>query len=548
MKRQAVLVSLGLIAGLGLGYTVGVRRTSVVAAAAPGRTEPVPAPAPRPATSAPLAAAPGKPARPSPDTARRELADWVAAGASDEKLGTIFQQLEVWAETDPQAALAFVLSAPRFPQRKSALAIPLGVLCRRDPNQVIAWLHANLPEQERGEVAEIVIRRIHRENPREALVLAEADQTPVGRHSFAQIFQQLARIAPAEAVAAFNRLSDGGREMTAHSIAYAWAESDPAAALRWVESLRGQPGARSAQHALIGELFENDIGQALALMRQWNLADEGTNSLWQMIAYRKPEAVLDHLGEFPAAQRGELLGVALRERFSTAPDRLVTLARQNLPPAEASSLIGTAWQHWLNEDRPAAEAWAAASQDGSLRSSLELVKLRDTARTDPNLFLASIANYPGALESEKPLIHNALAQLTSDVAGDWIARHPGVVDPDFVAVTAAGFFEWNRDEALVWAHLLPPGETQNRALASIAQRWTASGDPAQAAATLAAITDPRVQTGTRFQVFNTLYRKDRSAAVQWLAAQPVTPEIRANWETLAATSSLAGNPEFGHLD
>ena len=548
MKRQAVLVSLGLIAGLGLGYAVGVRHAPAIATVEPARSDPIPSPTVRSSAPAPVAASNNKPAPPSLAEAKRKLADWLAAGAPEDGSAEVITCLEVWSTSDPQAALAFIASAPRFPRRNFALAIPLAAIGRRDPNQIVAWLRANLPESERGNVAEVVIRRIYRENPREALVLAEADQTPVGRHAFGRIFQELARIAPAEAVAAFNRLSDGGREATAHAFASAWLESDPAAALRWVDSLSGEPGESGARNAVITNLLGTNIDEALVRMRQWNLPEDTINGLLRMAARQHPEALLGRLDSLPPNQRAAVIGVVLRERLSSDPEQMVAIARASLPSDQAATLISDSWQRWIAEDRPAAEAWAATVRDSSLRPGLELAKLRDTARTDPNLFLSSVANYPGAFETEKSLILDALAQLNSDVAGDWIARHPGVVDPDFVAATAAGFFEWNRDEALVWAHLLPPGETQNRALASIAQRWTASGDPAQAAATLAAITDPRVQTGTRFQVFSTLYRKDRAAAVQWLAAQPVTPEIRSNWETLAATSSLAGNPEFGHID
>ncbi len=543
MKRQAALVTLGLLAGLGLGYAVGLRTTPTGAAPIdPSAAAPAPAPVAQRSGHARFFKSDEVPDRPTLETAKRTLSDWVANNSGDQHFGEIVESLKVWSDSDPQAALAFVLSAPRFPRRNFALSVPLAKICQRDPAQVIAWLHANIPEQERGEIAERVIGRICQVNPREALVLAEADETPVGRHSFAQIFQQLVRLAPGEALAAFNRLSDGGREMTAHSIARAWVETDPVAAFRWVESLRGQPGEGSAKKALLSSLVETDLDQALALMRQWNLGDDDTSQLFHMVAYRKPEEVLNRLGEFPAAQRGEILAVALGEQFSTAPDRMAAIARANLPAPEAASLVANAWGSWLNHDRPAAEAWAATVQDSSLRSGLELAKLRDSARTDPNLFLSSIANQPDALASEKPLIHSALAQLNPDVASAWIARHPGVVNPQFVAAAAAGFFEWNRDEAILWAHSLPPGETQNRALASIASQWTDSGDATRAASTIAAITDPRLQTGTRFQVFTTLYRKDRTAAVQWLAAQPVTPEIRANWETLASTTESGSAP------
>jgi hypothetical protein len=551
MKRQAALVSLGLIAGLGLGYAMGVHRAPA--------TGPAPMPeaksaatAPRPVASSdrrtPGIQPAGDQAQPSLEEAKRQLADWVAAGAPEDVGADVFTCLETWSASDPQAALAFIVSAPRFPRRNFALAVPLAVIGRRDPNQVIAWLHANLPEQERGNVAEGVIRRICRENPREALVLAEADQTPVDRYAFGQILQQLARIAPAEAVAAFNRLSDGGREATAQAIASAWVASDPAAALRWVESLGGKPGESGARNAVISQLLGTDIDQALVCMRQWNLPEDEASMLIRMATHHNPEALLSRLDALSPTQRASVLGITLRQRFSSDPEQMVALTRASLPSDQAANLIGESWGRWLAEDRPAAEAWASTVQDSSIRSSIELAKLRDTANTDPRLFLSSIDNYPAALASEKPLILAALGQLNADVVASWIARHPGIVAPEYVSAAAAGYFEWNRDEALIWAHSLPPGNEQNQALASIAQQWTNTGDSAQAATTIAAITDQNIQTGTRFKVFTSLYRKDRAAATQWLAAQPVTPEIRANWETLATTITDNDSSSIVHLD
>jgi hypothetical protein len=389
MKRQAALISLGLIAGLGLGYALGVRRAPAVGPA-PELEAKTAATTPRPVARLDRRT-PGiqtaiDQAQPSLEEAKHQLADWVAAGAPEDGGAEVFTCLETWSTSDPQAALAFIASAPRFPRRNFAFTIPLSAIGRRDPNQVIAWLHANLPEQERGNVAEGVIRRICQENPREALVLAEADQTPVDRYTFGRIFRQLARTAPLEAVAAFNRLSDGGREATAQSIASVWAANDPAAALRWVDSLGGKPGESGARNAVISQLLGTDIDQALVCMRQWNLPEDEASVLIRMAANDNPEAMLSRLDALSPSQRTSVLGIALRQRLASDPEQMVALTRASLPSDQAASLIGESWGHWLAEDRPAAEAWASTVQDSSIRSSIELAKLRDTANTDPSLF------------------------------------------------------------------------------------------------------------------------------------------------------------------
>ncbi len=264
MKRQAALVTLGLLAGLGLGYAVGVHR-------APATT---PTGAATPTAAAPAvsvqsgARGPGPTEKPAAaltvEEAKRKLAAWVAAGCPQSERKQALDWLEVWSAAEPQAALAFVFTAPRFPGRNGVLAIPLSDLCRRDAKAVIAWLHANIPEQERGRIAEMVIQRIHKEAPREALALAEAEQTPVGGRTYGLLLGTMIRDNPTEALAAFGRLTDGARGMTAAAIANSWVETDPAAALRWIESLRNQPGERNAQGGVMAALLKKDPTQALA--------------------------------------------------------------------------------------------------------------------------------------------------------------------------------------------------------------------------------------------------------------------------------------------
>ena len=550
MKRQAALVSLGLIAGLGLGYAVGAHRAGGLIQRPPqsgAAPQAAPAPTPRSAVDAPGSPAGEVPTSLTAAAAKQKLADWVAAGCPDEERWKAQEWLSAWSLEDASGALAFVAGAARFPLRNPALVIPLAILCRKDPAHVRDWLYAKIPEQERGMIAEMIIRSISAENPREALMLAEAEQMPVSTRTYGPMLAQLLRVSVPEALAAFNRLTDGGRQETAGAIARAWAAIDSAAALRWAESLRGLPGAAEALTAIAFELAEDQPDQALALMRNSRVTPGVTSEFVRMMSYRNPKYLLSHIEDCPAADRAAVLTNTLPDAFSDDPDRLAALARSTLPASDANRIVSNAWQRWLEEDRPAAEAWAAQAGDPTIRASLELVKLRDTANTDPSLFLSSIDNYPAAL-TEKPLIAAALDRLNSDEAGDWIARHPGVVDPEVVATTAGRYFGWNRAEALVWAQSLPPGPSQNQALASIAQQWTNTGDSAQAATTISAITDQRVQTGTRFKVFASLYRKDRSAATQWLAAQPVTPEIRANWETLAATITDNDSSSIVHLD
>lgn len=535
MKPTVVMVGFALLAGLGAGYALGIRH----AATAEAPVSSSPGPASNPVPKAPT---------PSIPTVRREvtaplnieevkqrLSDWLAAGSPRGERGKVGEYLAIWSASEPDEALQFILDAPSFPWRNGALCIPLTAICRVNPVKVRTWLRTHLPSTDCGEIAVQVIREIHRDCPRQALALAETEGFGVPPAYIGMILAELVRTSPSETLAAFGRLSADGRADTAALIAASWASTDPAAALQWTESLAGLPGAENARRSVIFQLARSNPTQAFDLLSEQALSPEDAHNLTLDLVRQNPKLALQKLSMVPAEFQVQAFSTAVANSFGTDPDHLAALAQSALPAAKAAEAVAEVWNRWLIQDRRAAEAWAASVQDPVLRNGLELVSLGDTANTDPALFLSSVAALPSA-HTEKALIQSALTRLDPDQALNWIGSHPDLVDPDFAAQTATKFFATDHDLASAWVERLPPGETRNHALANLAVSWVKAGDTSKASASLADIDDQRLQTGTCFQVFTTLYRKDPIAAAQWLNTQPVSPEVRANWQTLAGAT------------
>jgi hypothetical protein len=541
MKPTVVMVGLALLAGLGAGYLIGIRQPATVAAPTPA----IPAPEspttadPKSSPASTTLAEPTTVAPPSLEEVKQRLAAWIAAGSPRGERSKVGEYLTVWSTSEPDDALEFIFDAPDFPWRNGALSIPLASIARRDPVKVCTWLRSHLPDTDCGEIAAQVIGEIHRDAPRQALALAEADGFVVPPRYRGMILASLARTSPAEALAAFSRLPEGGRSDTAAMLATAWAATDPAAALRWTDSIAALPGAENARRGVILQLARGNPAQAFALLSQQALSPENAHRLALDLARQNPTLTLQKLSLVPAEFRVQAFSTAAADSFAAAPDRIAALAKNALPAPKASEAIAEVWNRWLAQDRRSAEAWAASVQDPVLRNGLEMASLGDTANTDPVLFLASVAALPSA-HTEKPLIQSALDRLDPSQALDWIAAHPTLVEPDYAAQAATTYFAADRDQATAWAHRLPPGEARNRSLAGLALSWVNAGDTAKASSAIAAIADQRLQTGTRFQIFTTLYLQDSAAASQWLNTQPVSPEIRANWEALAGETSPAG--------
>ncbi|MBK8476430.1 MAG: hypothetical protein IPL39_08925 [Opitutaceae bacterium] len=196
-----------------------------------------------------------------------------------------------------------------------------------------------------------------------------------------------------------------------------------------------------------------------------------------------------------------------------------------------------AWQSPPACPRPSsAQPPKPSSRHPALLGIFADVHLQETADADPALFLSCLAALPPS-NTERPSIEAALGNLPAPSAARWIAEHSEAVTPAFAARTALSYFQTDPEAASAWAHTLPAGPARDRALAGTAQAWGESGDAATATHTIEAITDPRLQTSTRFQIFSTLCQQDRPAALRWLATQPVSPEVRTNWETLTTAEA-----------
>jgi hypothetical protein len=550
MKRHAIILGVGLLAGGGIGYALGVRQTALAQLstagerpqpcldAAPRSTGATPAPADRTTAPEPAAGA-------ANDRAR--IADWLAAQGPMRDWSEINRCLIRWAKTDPWAVLAFVDQADRFPERTNALAVPLSLIGRTTPTAAADWLRAHVPESARKELATQVVAIISDENPREALALARADEIPVEPSTVGYVLGCLARQDPTEAAALLSTLAAANRTNAAEMIGSTWAERDAESALLWCESLRGQPGDDQAARGVLLELATRNattLGEALTRLQP---SAETTECVVRMLAATDAPQALLLAANLPAAQQPAAAKALAETALGSAPDRVAARARAALPVSEFSSVLADGWQEWRRSDRPAAEAWANNLTDPALRGVIANFKLQEIANGEPELFLSSLTTLP-ASSTERTAVEAALSSLPADAAARWIAAQPDAVDPAFAARTAANYFQADREAASRWAHSLPPGTARDRALASTALAWSETGDPTTATVTADTIADPRLQTSTRFQIFNTLCQQDRPGALRWLARQPLSAEIRTNWEILATAATTPAASTFEHSD
>jgi len=482
------------------------------------------------------------------DDAQRILAAWISGKKPRIDSDQLRKCLSLWSESDPRAVLAFVDQHLHGNIRDYAFAVPLSVLGRKNPQEVVDWIRAYPSAEDRGSIALFTVELLTKSAPNMAVTIAEG--LPLNMSGLQQQFLlgALAADDPDAAQAAFAKLSTHRRKEVALAVGRGLAKNNPQAALQWCKSLGDSPESGGAMQGVVSEIALN-LGdeKALEALNQLQPSQAALDEIANTLKWRSPEAALALLPKLSPKVSSEIAARFIDEDFAETPDEMLALAHAYLPPEKASATLAAAWADWRDTQSEAADAWLASLPDPAQRSLFEPVRLRYLASSDPAAYLARIASMPFAA-TERETIGEALSDVSPAQAAHWVAINPKLIAPEQSAQTIVSYYEDSSADATTWALSLPPGDSRDQVLGAIALASLEQGGSTSAGSLIGAISDPHRQTGTRFQVFNTLYRKDRATAVQWLAAQPVTPEIRANWETLAATSSLAGNPEFGHLD
>ncbi|HLP02186.1 MAG TPA: hypothetical protein VK163_09175 [Opitutaceae bacterium] len=541
MKREAALLGIGLLLGCGIGLSVGMRPV------APAAAEPSAAPADPSAAPVGANAAATTPddnlvdgssdsAEPPPPTItnpRAELAALLAAPNPIAQWSEIDRVLTTWAETDPRATLEFVHNAPRFPLRNSALAIPLAALARREPGAVADWLRTNVTESDRRSLADQIVVTIADTHAHEAVLLATTADLRVAPHLLGYTIGRLAATTPEDALALYASLDGNLRQHTAQLLAGTWAEKDPAAALRWCESLRGDPAENAATTGVLLQIAQNSPREAAAALTRLRPPAEAACSALQTIARSEPALAFDCLESLPAEQAAAAARALAETSFGTDPERAVAVLRTHVPAAGLASALRSAWNNWRDSDRPAAEAWADNTTDPLLQAQVAAFRLADAADSDPTALLAAVETLPEA-GAERDAIQTALGNVPATDAARWIVAHPQLATRETAVQVARGLTATDAAAAANWAHTLPAGELRDRALAAVAINSIEPAAALASADTLAAIADPQLQLAARFQTFRNLRQQDAAVARAWLETQPVSAELGASWEAIAA--------------
>ncbi|MYC25353.1 MAG: hypothetical protein F4X56_05480 [Gammaproteobacteria bacterium] len=239
-----------------------------------------------------------------------------------------FRVVFVWAETDPQAALAAV-----------QVLEPSGMRERLQNTVVNSWAVSN---------------------PRELLENLENLPKATQRSAVSQSFSNLAQSSPNEASDLVLQLEDSEmRSRAAESLVYRWAQDNVSATLDWVlEYPKTEPNRERLLESVLSMMVDSDPKRAIQIAAQQPIP-EGRNigleaQLLASLAFRDVDTAIELL---PEARDGETttavnrsIGVSLVANGE--PERALSLALQ-LPEDAKDSFYRSISYEWAKFD-PAA--------------------------------------------------------------------------------------------------------------------------------------------------------------------------------------------------
>jgi len=467
-----------------------------------------------------------------------QLRRWVCGRETSLNRAGAMKILTEWSERDAHDALDFVSTAPHFPKRNFAYAIPLAKICQRDPQEVINWLSQQITvAADRNEIAESVVRRIASDAPAAALALADAPGIPIDIDCFGELLGRVARTQPQIALQSFARKTPEGQARVIGPMLNCWAETQPNEALAWYLS-RGEIDGDVAQALIAGCLKSGRYALADLVPRLKLNTEQADRILWQL---SRDGVKVDPqtLGTFSERGRRRAAEAAARN-LEDSPDQVLAFVKAAVGTNnQAETLLG-GWRSWLRSDRKAALEWLQQLPDRQLANELPARLERQEQLNDPRKALAiapTIANQ----EERKNVIAAAVQHLVREQpaeAAAWLAQNPyDATRPGLYSALAARYLERDDAGAMAWIAKLGAGESRDDALRAAAAFW-AGKEIEFATVSMASIGDAQKRQQCMFNLYRNLNRTDTAKADQWLTTQGLSADVRQSWKALGQISNL----------
>jgi len=508
--------------------------------------------------------------------------------------------MSAWADTDPDAALAFAKESPSKNFRSMIYGAIFGVIAETDPEDAIARAKNLGNVGETSNALGSAGWALSRKDPREAMRLF-GGMKEIPDHIRMSFIEELARISPEEAVVALAKVSptQRGQFWNSEGVFSTWAASDPDAVMAWAATATDLDMRNSALKAACNRLASDDPAATLVKIDTMpaHLKSELIAAVMESWADRDLAGAIAAAGKMsqPADREGAMAAIVnnLDWRDPADASKVVlampngnarTAALENLAwgiswqsPAERAAILGQfEGVEYSKIAGRVASSMVAEDVDAAIKLFSEIPPtqrseydfsnfVRELSQHDPEQALKFAATLDSASERSQA-VRQAFSQLAALSPQKAATKMDAMSDPKDRQQALVSLAEtWGArdpEAALRWAESLS-GDEQISAMASLLPD-RARNDPAAAAGKLQSLLEnPGNASGSVLQsatgnLAQEWAGRNPEAAGAWVAGLPAgaaaesgAGSLIANWsrhDPAAAADWISKLPDGGVKD
>jgi hypothetical protein len=459
-----------------------------------------------------------------------------------QRIAAASQVARVWAEQDPFGALARAERIEDEDLRTQVVNVALGELAHADVGTALEYVEQRHPDgtTERARFMRVVVDETLRTDPGRALTLARQ----IGGQSGDQLeWQAVDRLAKENPLAAFSYtegLPPGNqRRQLRESVARAFGQRDPDAALAWVDSFN--PPTAELKRGVLAGVARVDPLRAIELARAETSPDpmfRGGRGHYSML-----DAALTGFARHKVSRTAiaeHLLAIEEPKEREEWIQSLASVWARMEPQAALAWLVANHERVGTSAFREAAQSLAQRDPTAAMRHGNQLpAVVRDAwidsvtgtvSMTDPSTAVEWLSQFRGEAVYERAA--SAVVRSTA-----WRGSDPARVTELFATLSETEQMRsaeslgnsWGRtdvDAGMRWAMGLPSGALRDSALRGL---LTAS-ERAPDRATLALFESAQAREAALIQVVSRVATRDLTEARRLMAEYGFDPSLRARVE------------------
>ncbi|HTB64135.1 MAG TPA: hypothetical protein VK737_11185, partial [Opitutales bacterium] len=330
-----------------------------------------------------------------------------------------------WADTDPQAALAWASNITNPTERQTALYYSLRHMSGSDAVGALAQINLISNANQRASATTDILSNLADTDP--AAALQWVDKNTTGNTYNRTISNVLAHLSTDDPTAAVNYIATmppGTAKNNATSTTLnLWSQQDPQAALDWANQNLTGPDLNNATNNIVRNLIATDPTSAESYVAGMPDSPARTNAIQNLantLSRQDPNTALDWLTNTPGlpdAAKTAAMSTIMNAWAQTDPAAAaISLNQMVLKDPTYANLLPNLAAQWAAADPDSALQWAEAVTDPATRATTMNRALVTIANFDPASAWKSLAGLPADFPNTPSLM--------TTIINDWARQAP----------------------------------------------------------------------------------------------------------------------------